>query len=115
MSFLSVRYFSYPLDLKLDRVDLQHKRDELEKLYYRVEAFRSCTFHIVDEDWGFLSEADYDAIDAADNRLLKMSDYLEEAIETIDESLNMLSKLESNIYFVYDEVEEFIKVDKGVA
>lgn len=113
--FMTVRYFSYPLDLKLDSVDLRHKREELEKLYARVESFRACTFHIVDEDWGFLSEDDYYAIDAADDRLLKMEDYLEEAIESIDNALEALSTLESSIYFVYDEVEEFVKVKKGVA
>ena len=64
MSFISVKYHGYPMNLTLDSVDLNHKREELEKLYARVESFRACTFHIVDEDWGFLSEADYDAIDA---------------------------------------------------
>ncbi len=115
MSFITVKYHGYPMNLTLDSVDLNHKREELEKLYARVESFRACTFHIVDEDWGFLSEADYDTIDAADDRLLRLSDYIEEAIESIDEALKALEDLEGHICFVYDEVDEMIKKRKGVA
>ena len=109
MSTISVKYYSYPKSVTLDSVDLLHRREELEKLYKRVESFRACTFHIVDQDWGFLPEADYDAIDAADDRLLRLSDYIEGAIESIDEARKALETLENDIYFAYEEVDEVIK------
>ena len=110
---ITIRYRSWPLDLKLDSVDLQRKREEMEKMSARVDKFRSCTFHILDNDWGFLPEDVYDAIDAADTRLMKMSDYCEESIEAIDAMLKAIETLEDNLFFVYEETDTVLK--KGAA
>lgn len=114
MSFTTVTYSSWPTEITLDTVDLRHKREELEKLFTRVEAFRGCTFRILDREYETLPDDVYDALDRADTRICKLMSWLEDAIESIDESIKALETLENNLSFVYEDVEDLIK-KKGAA